>query len=136
MKRRKRSVNDLRPLSQELIASIQRDLVGERVYSSNAIEGNTYSLGETIEILKTGYIDLGKKREATEVINLGHAIDFAQANLVDAATPLSEKDLFDLHAILLTGINDSIAGRFRSEWDSRVIILGAKYQPPNARFQA
>ena len=46
---------------RELIASVQRDLVGERVYSSNAIEGNTYSLGETIEILRTGHIELGSK---------------------------------------------------------------------------
>jgi Fic family protein len=125
-------INELRPLSADLIASIQRDLVAERVYSSNAIEGNTYSLGETIEILKTGYIELGRKREATEVINLGHAIDFVQlqSNLLDVSAPFTEKNLLDLHGILLKGINDSIAGRFR---DRRVMILGAKYQPPSER---
>ena len=100
-------INELRPLSPELVASIQHDLIGERVYSSNAIEGNTYSLGETIEILRTGYIDLGRKREATEVINLGHAIEFVQSNLLGDAVPYAEKNLLDLHGILLRGINDT-----------------------------
>ncbi|MGO8748225.1 MAG: Fic family protein [Thermoguttaceae bacterium] len=121
-------INELRPLSADLIASIERELVGERVYSSNAIEGNTYTLGETIEILRTGYIELGRKREATEVINLGHAIDFVQSNLLGDSAPYTEKNLLDLHGILLKGINDSIAGRFR---DGRVMILGAKHQPPS-----
>ncbi len=123
-------INELRPLSADLIASIQRDLVAERVYSSNAIEGNTYTLGETIEILKTGYIEMGKKREATEVINLGHAIDFVESNLLDAPAPFTEKNLLDLHGILLKGIDNSVAGRFR---DRRVMILGAKFQPPSER---
>ncbi len=123
-------INELRPLSPELVASIQHDLIGERVYSSNAIEGNTYSLGETIEILRTGYIDLGRKREATEVINLGHAIEFVQSNLLGDTVPYTEKNLLDLHGILLHGINDTIAGRFR---DGRVMILGAKHQPPSER---
>jgi Fic family protein len=123
-------VNELRPLSDDLVASIQRDLIGERVYSSNALEGNTYSLGETIEILKTGYIELGRKREATEVVNLGNAIAFVQSSLVSDTAPYSEQNLLQLHRILLTGIDDSIAGVFRNRG---VMILGAKHQPPDER---
>ena len=93
-------------------------------------KAHTYSLGETIEILKTGYIELGRKREATEVINLGHAIDVMQSNLLNDPAPFTEKNLLDLHGILLKGINDSIAGRFRA---GRVMILGAKHQPPSER---
>ena len=125
-----RKVNELRPLPQDLIESVHRDFVGERVYSSNAIEGNTYTLGETIEILKTGYIDLGRKREATEVINLGKAIEFVQSRLIGDSDPYSEHHLLNLHKILLSGIDDSIAGRYR---DRRVMILGAKHQPPSER---
>jgi hypothetical protein len=49
-------MDELRPPSKNVIDLVQREILGERVYSSNAIEGNTYSLGETIETLKTGYI--------------------------------------------------------------------------------
>ena len=87
-------------------------------------------MGETIEILKTGYIELGRSREATEVINLGHAIDVMQSNLLNDPAPFTEKNLLDFHGILLKGINDSIAGRFRA---GRVMILGAKHQPPSER---
>ena len=123
-------INDIRPLSDELVASIQRDLVGERVYSSNSLEGNTFSLGETIEVLKTGHVDLGRKRESTEVVNLGHAIAFVQSDLIGDADPYAEEKLLRLHEILLQGIDDSIAGRLR---DRGVMIFGAKYQPPDER---
>jgi Fic family protein len=122
-----KKIHELRPLSPALIATIQKELVGERVYSSNAIEGNTYTLGETIEILKTGYIDLGRKREATEVVNLGHAIDVVQSQLIPDPNPFTQENLVALHKVLLGGIDDSIAGQFRNR---RVMILGAKHQPP------
>ena len=54
-------------------------LLGERAYSSNAIEGNTFSLRETVELLKTGHIELGRRREATEILSLSKLTSPARA---------------------------------------------------------
>lgn len=122
-------VNELRPLPPEIIQSVQRELLGERVYSSNAIEGNTFSLGETVETLRTGHIELRRKRESTEVINLGKAIEHIQGKLLSPSSDPHKIDSFlELHRLLLQGINDDWAGRLRSE---QVLIRGAKYQPPD-----
>src|SRR5258707_1192358 len=97
-----RRVNELRPLSTSIIEAVQRDLLGERVYSSNAIEGNSFNLGETIETLRTGHITVGRKREATEVINLGNAIEHLQAHLLAASDPYCESEFLELHRLLYT----------------------------------
>jgi len=57
-----RSVNDYRPLPGDVVKRIEDDLLGERVYSSNAIEGNTLDLRETVMILKKGILGAKKKR--------------------------------------------------------------------------
>ena len=68
-------VNERRPLPHDVIESIQKKLLGERVYNSNAIEGNTLTLRETRSVLQTGgIVDVGRKREATEALNLERAI--------------------------------------------------------------
>lgn len=126
-----RKVNDLRPLPPEIVETVQRDLLGERVYSSNAIEGNTFNLGETIETLRTGYIDVRRKREANEVVNLGKAIEHIQANLLKSTQPYRVDLFLGLHGLLLQGINDDWAGRFRNQ---QVLIRGAKHQPPDHSY--
>ena len=124
-----RDVNERRPLPAEDIENIKKELLGERVYNSNAIEGNTLTLRETKSVLETGgIIDVGRRREATEAINLGNAIFEVQA-LVDDRQSWSDVARFRaVHRTLLAGIEDYAAGVIRSE---RVMITGAKHQPPN-----
>jgi Fic family protein len=110
-----------------VVESVRNELLGDRVFNSNAIEGNTLDLRETREILKTAHIELGRKREATEVLNLGKAIKYAEDNLVGSLSALTVQELLNVHKILLSRINDPAAGRFRG---TRVLITGAKYQPP------
>ena len=123
-----RQVNERRPLPAEVLEKIQRELLGERVFNSNAIEGNTLTLRETISVLQTGEIvDVGRKREATEAINLGKAIAEVQRMVGD---PESWTDLVRfaaLHRTLLTDVKDDAAGVIRRD---RVILTGAKHQPP------
>ncbi len=45
-------INRLRPLNPELMATLQDKLRVEWTYNSNAIEGNTLTLGETIFFLR------------------------------------------------------------------------------------
>lgn len=126
-----RRVNEFRPLPTETVEGLLRDLLGERVFTSNAIEGSTLDLRETREVLRTGHIDVPKKREATEALNLGKAIEYTQENLIPAEAPLNRGTLLHLHGLLLRGINDDWAGRFR---DRDVMIHAAKYQPPDATY--
>lgn len=120
-------INHLRPLSPFQLESIQQELVGERVYSSNAIEGNTFTLGETVAVLKSGYIDMSRRREATEIVNLGKAIEFVRSTLIRDDNPYTNANLLQLNGLILAGIDDAYAGRLR---DNRVMITGARHQPP------
>ena len=124
-----RQVNERRPLPFEVIENIQKELLGERVYNSNAIEGNTLTLRETKTILHTGQtVDVGRKREATEAINLGKAIAEVQAMIGNPELWADIARFTNVHKTLLTGIDDHAAGKVRSV---RVMITGAKHQPPN-----
>lgn len=125
-----RQVNDRRPIPPEVTVGIQRELLGIRVYNSNAIEGNTLTLRETKSVLETGMIiDVGRKREATEAINLGKAIAEVQQLVTDRNSWSDAARFFAVHRTLLTGVMDATAGVIRSE---RVMIMGAKRQPPNS----
>ncbi len=124
-------VNELRPLGPEVVERIVHELLGERVYSSNAIEGNTYTKRETIHVLNTGYVDIARKREATEVINLGNVIKHVHGELLGKEQPHNLDELLGVHKMLLSGINDEWAGRFR---EVGVLIQGAKHQPPDHRY--
>ena len=124
-----RQVNDGRPIPAEVIEGIQKELLGVRVYNSNAIEGNTLTLRETKSVLETGMIiDVGRKREATEAINLGKAIAEVQELVTDRNSWSDAAQFVAVHRTLLTGVMDHAAGMIRSE---RVMITGAKCQPPH-----
>ena len=90
--------------------------VPEIVYNSNAIENSTLTLKETEDII---FFDKIKKdhdiREIYEVKNLVKVIEFLQSN---PNIKFNAELILELHKILLTGINDHIAWRFRSwgEW--------------------
>ncbi len=119
-------VNEFRPLTPDLVESVNKKLFSERVYNSNAIEGNTLTLRETIEILTNGYISQRRKREGTEAKNLGLAVKYLEEVLLPDLIPHSVDKLLKLHSILLKDLEPS-AGWFRTE---RVMIAGAIEQPP------
>ena len=124
-----RQVNEIRPVSPEVVAQIEQELLGPRVYYSNAVEGNTIDLRETIRILDSGeVVGVGRRREATEVVNLGAAIARVQ-QMVDDPKSWSDLGAFtEVHRILLTDVQNDAAGVIRSEG---VMIRAAKYQPPD-----
>lgn len=124
-----RQVNERRPLPPEVVENIHKELLSERVYNSNAIEGNTLTLRETRSVLETGgMIDVGRKREATEAVNLGKAIAQIQEIVGDRESWSDAARFTTVHRTLLADVKDYAAGAIRSE---RVILSGAKYQPPN-----
>ncbi len=123
-------INEIRPLASDVLKQVKDELFGERVFSSNAIEGNTLTIRETRLVLQSkSYLDMRRKREAQEVLNLGEAA-LRVEQLLDQETAWHDvSDFLDVHAVLLRGISDSIAGKVRN---CQVMITGARHQPPDS----
>lgn len=126
-----RRVEEYRPLSAEVVRRIDEELFGERVYSSNAIEGNTLDLRETVVILQEGNISGGRKREVLEAKNLGDAARMITAWGDEGVRCHTIEHLLRVHGTILKGIEDDWAGRFR---EARVMITGAGHQPPDQKM--
>ena len=124
-------VNDIRPLSPDVLRQVKDELLGERVFSSNAIEGNTLTIRETRLILQTKtFLDVRRKREAQEALNLGEAATrIEQLMDIDGAWH-DVAQFLGFHEMLMSGVNNRIAGVLRN---TDVIITGAKRQPPDSR---
>ena len=90
--------------------------IPEQVFNSNAIENSTLTLQDTEDILIRGQIKRDAEiREIYEAKNLGRALELL---IESPAQNMSVELILALHKVLLTGINDGFAGRFRSgrEW--------------------
>jgi len=91
--------------------------VSEQVYNSNAIENSTLTFDETQKILQQ--IDLDRfisERELFEAKNLSRVIGYLNERAKEKE--LDIEMILLLHKMLLSNINDNIAGRFRvdNEW--------------------
>lgn len=126
---KKAALDSRRPLSASEAARLKAYFDVEWTYHSNAIEGSTLTLRETEVILHDGLTVGGKSlREHLEAINHKHAIDFVEA-LAREAEPFTEHNLRQIHALVLKGIDDEEAGRYRR---GQVRISGSEYVPPDA----
>ncbi|MDP4008633.1 MAG: Fic family protein [Candidatus Peregrinibacteria bacterium] len=96
-----------------LIQLIAEAEVAEQVYNSNAIENSTLSLEETEKILLQ--IDLDRYisiREVFEAKNLARVVSYIEKKA--KAQELNLEVILSLHKMLISNINDEIAGRFRN----------------------
>ena len=99
----------------------------EYTYESNKIEGNTLTLQETAFVIEKGITVGGKTMvEHLEAINHSDAIGFIKA-LAQRHATLSERDILQIHSLVLQGIDKVNAGVYRKV---PVMIIGAKHKPP------
>lgn len=119
----------LRPLSPESVASLAAAWDVQMVYESNSIEGNSLTLRETELVLSKGVTVSGKPlKDHLEALNLS----LAWERVKDIAKPgasLTERDLLDIHRILLTRIQDGTNGSYRTY---AIRVSGSNHVPPNA----
>ena len=122
---KKKQLDSLRPLPKEALARLKKEFEIEWTYNSNAIEGNTLSLGETRLVIERGITVGGKSlREHLEAKNHIEAIRLLE-DIVKKKEPLKEFTIHLLHGTIMKGIGE--AGRFRQ---TQVRIGGAIFQPP------
>ena len=75
----------------------------EWTYTSNALEGNTISLGDTQFIIESGLTIKGKSiQEHNEIVGHARAIDLVY-DLLDKET-LEKTDIFNLHKAVQTQV--------------------------------
>lgn len=123
----KRKLDSKRPIPKKTLKSLKESINLEWTYNSNGIEGNTLTLRETQVVLEG--ITVGGKsiKEHFEAINHEQAILFLD-DLVKDKNPITEWNIKSIHKLVLKGIDDENAGRYRRE---NVTIKGATHIPPD-----
>ena len=101
----------------------------ELTYTSNAIEGNTLSRAETALVLDKGLTVAGKSiQEHLEASNHSQAWEWVVRKAGIRNYKFCERDLLELHQLILQKIDDSSAGRYRNV---AVRLAGSRAILPN-----
>jgi len=109
-----------------LLQLISETEVAEQVYNSNAIENSTLTLEETEKILLQ--IDLDRfitEREIFEAKNLARVVSYIDKRAKEQELTLEV--ILSLHKMLISNIQDGIAGRFRA--DNEYVRVGSHIAP-------
>lgn len=125
IKQLKREFERLKTGKESLLVMIDEAEVPELVYNSNAIENSTLTLQETERILLE--LEVARNvsvRELFEAKNLARVAEYIR-NKSDVK--LSKETILLLHRMLISGINDKIAGRFRA--DHEYVRVGSHIAP-------
>ena len=125
----KQELDALRPLPVEVVNQLQAFYRIGLTYSSNCLEGNTLTEGETKLLLEAG-ITVGGKPLAHHLEAIGHAeaLDALFERVKTNALP-TEASLCQLHHLLMRKLLDERAGVYRS---TQVLITGTDFVPPPA----
>ena len=122
----KEEYDALRPGKESLLAMIDEVEIPENVYNSNAIENSTLTLEETEKILLEQTLSRNVSLlEVFEAKNLARVIEYTRKKVKESELG---KDLIVLvHQMLIGGIDDAIAGRFRGKGE--YVRVGAYIAP-------
>ena len=102
-------------------------------WASSRMEGNTYDILETEQLIRFGQEASGKDRkEAVMILNHKEAIEYVVDNLAEIS--IGRRDIFNIHALLADGllIDPAMAGRLRR---MPVGIVHSSYSPLGERFE-
>lgn len=112
----------------QAVAVLYQWLDTELAYTSNHIEGNTLTRQETALVISEG-LTKGEKplKDYLEAKNHAEAFKYIFNELSKKKT-VSQDDILKIHSIVLRGINDAFAGRYRNV---PVRIKGSRVILPN-----
>lgn len=99
---------------ESLLVMVDEAEIPEAVYNSNAIENSTLTLKETEKILLEMEVSRDVSvREVFEAKNLARVVGFVRTKSQEKE--VDKEMILLLHQMLIGGIDDSIAGRFRKK---------------------
>lgn len=114
-------------LTPEVLGTIRKYFKIKNIYHSNAIEGNALDVGETRLVVEQGLTLTGKPlKDQAEAKNLSDALDFLEDLASQPDRPITEADVRQIHLLVLKGVNDENAGRYRGQ---DVEISGSAFKP-------
>lgn len=119
--------------NEMVVGLVDEAEIAENVYNSNAIENSTLTLEETEKILLE--IDLERyisQRELFEAKNLARVMEYIRKMAKERE--LSSGMILLLHKMLLSNINNDIAGRFRK--NNELVRVGSHIAPPAAEIDS
>lgn len=122
--RKKRELDNRRPLTQGEIERLREQFVVEYTYNSNAIEGNTLTLRETDMVLRGLTIDQKPLKDHLEAIGHKEAFEFI-SELTKNNVPMTESVIKQVHYLVLSDKKDD-RGLYRRV---PVRIMGTKREP-------
>ena len=94
-------LKSIRPLSPESVRRLSEDFMIDYTYHSNAIEGSTLTLDETVLVLKEG-VTIGGKPLKHHLEAIGHKDAYYYVvDLVKNKIPVSERTIKDIHSLVL-----------------------------------
>ncbi len=126
---KKKKFDSYRPLPSALVHNLEEWFKVELTYTSNAIEGNTLTRRETTLVVEEGITIRGKTlKEHLEAINHAEAIDFITELIGKKREEITQREVLDIHSLMLKKIDDDNAGRYRNV---AVRIRGANVILPN-----
>ncbi|KKQ53603.1 MAG: hypothetical protein US70_C0001G0007 [Parcubacteria group bacterium GW2011_GWD2_38_11] len=109
----KSEYDKLRKGKESLLVLIDEAEIPESVYNSNAIENSTLTLKETEKILLEMEVSRDVSvREVYEARNLSRVINYIRDKSKEKE--IDKELILLLHQMLIGGINDEFAGRFRN----------------------
>lgn len=123
----KARLDGARPLPLHTLESLREKLTLDWTHHSNAIDGNTLTVLETKVALEGSTVDGKTPREHLEATNLREAILYVE-EIVSGNEPLSEPQIQNIHRLVLKGIDEQTAGRYRQE---NVDVAGAGTTAPD-----
>ena len=128
----RRDYETLRGGKESLLAMIDAAEIPESVYNSNAIENSTLTLDETERILLQQALARNVTvREIFEARNLSRVVEYTRDKAV--AGELTRELIVLLHQMLIGGIDDEIAGRFRRAGE--YVRVGTHIAPAPERIE-
>ncbi len=123
----KKEFDQLRKGKESLLNIIDEAEIPESVYNSNAIENSTLSLQETEKILLDIKLDrVASTKELFEAKNLARVTTYMKKKAKEGE--LIKELVLILHEMLMSNIDDKIAGRFRKKGE--YVRVGTHIAPP------
>lgn len=129
----KREYDSLKKNKESLLDMIFEAELPESVYNSNAIENSTLTISETEKILLDMEVSRNVSvREVFEAKNLARVFEYIKNKI---STKNIDKELITLlHKMLISNIDEGIAGRFRKQYE--YVRVGTYIAPAPEHIEA